>query len=136
MRLLLSIFLVSLFLFACNQNAHHQETVKGLKLNNGAKWDADSATIANVDLLKQTFTEANSESLNDYFSRAEKLQLGLNKMISECKMSGENHDALHLWLEPLIAKTKALKMSKSVEDARLIYEDITSIITIFPQYFE
>ena len=45
-------------------------------------------------------------------------------------------DRLHLWLVPLIDKVKALKTTKSVEDARLVYTEITTIITIFPKYFE
>ncbi|HLD53930.1 MAG TPA: hypothetical protein VJA82_11540 [Sediminibacterium sp.] len=136
MKFLLSLFLVSCFLFACNQKNQLPETIKGLKLNNGGKWDADSATIVNVDFLQQIIAEENDKGLNDFINRADKLQLGLNKIISECKMTGENHEVLHLWLVPLIDKVKALKTTKSVEDARLVYTEITTIITIFPKYFE
>ena len=33
------------------------------------KWDADSATIVNVDFLQQIIAEENDKSLNDFINR-------------------------------------------------------------------
>ena len=79
---------------------------------------------------------AKKESLENYLQTAAAIQDGLNKMISECKMKGADHEALHHWLEPLMDKTKELKNANSIETARTISGEIEKQINLFLQYFE
>lgn len=149
---LLAILMVTAVLLACNSAAEkekstaadtltnnhhdHEGEATGLALNNGAKWKADSITIANVSLLKETLSVAKKEKLEDYLQTASQLQEGLNKMLSECKMKGEDHKALHQWLEPLMEKVKTLKTVTTVEDAAAISTAIEKQVNLFTEYFE
>ena len=152
MKQILTILLATSLLLACNagnekekttatepaaeNHAEHAEQATGLALNNGAKWKADSTTLLNVALLQKIISGAKKESLENYSQTAAGLQDGLNKMVSECKMKGADHDALHHWLEPLMEKTKELKNANSIENAGTISGEIEKQINLFPQYFE
>lgn len=152
MKQILSILLAASLLPACNSKndhtgnadpatvvAHHEDHEKiaeGLALNNGAKWKADSTTIVNATLLQTIVSGARKESLDNYIQTAKQLENGLSKMISECKMQGADHDALHQWLEPLMEKTKDLKKVSSVENAAAVLHEIEKQVNLFPQYFE
>ncbi len=151
MKKLLAILMVTAVLLACNSaaekekstaadtltnNHHDHEEATGLALNNGARWKADSITIANVSLLKETLSVAKKEKLEDYLQTASQLQEGLNKMLSECKMKGEDHNALHQWLVPLMEKVKVLKTATTVEDAAAISTAIEKQVNLFTEYFE
>jgi hypothetical protein len=57
-------------------------------------------------------------------------------MVSECKMKGDDHEALHHWLEPLMEKTKELKKAESIEAAGVISVEIEKQVDLFSQYFE
>lgn len=76
------------------------------------------------------------ENLENHLKIAASLQDGLNKMVSECKMKGADHEALHHWLEPIMEKTKELKNANSIETARTIFGEIEKQLNLFPQYFE
>jgi len=104
-------------------------------LNNGAKWKADSITVLNVSLMQSTISSAQKESPLDIRKTAALLQDGLNKMVTECKMKGPDHDALHHWLEPLLEKTKALKKATSIEQASVILSELEKQMNLFAQYF-
>lgn len=151
MKQLLSIVLAASLLLACNtgnekdkttsgdaseNHAHHAEQASGLALNNGAKWKADATTISNVNLLQGIISASKKESLEDYSQTAADLQDGLNKMVSECKMDGADHDGLHHWLEPLMKQTNELKNANNIETAGKFFGEIEEQIKLFSQYFE
>jgi CII-binding regulator of phage lambda lysogenization HflD len=114
----------------------HQTKSKTIELNNSVKWKADSITFSNVALLKAIVSGTKKESLENYIQTATQLQSGLNKMVNECKMKGADHEALHLWLEPLLEETKELKNVTTIEDAREKMQEIEEQINLFTQYFE
>ncbi len=148
MRKILEIVLAITFLLACNAGNDKQED-KGLKhehehelketglvLNNGVKWKADSITIANVALLQSIVSHTKKERLEDYLQSATALQKGLDKMVSECKMKGAAHEALHHWLVPLMKETKALTQANTTENAAALFYEVEKTISLFSQYFE
>ena len=51
-------------------------------------------------------------------------------------MSGPDHDALHLWLEPVLKSTADLKNAKSMEEAEVISGAIIEDIDKFNTYFK
>lgn len=152
MKKILTLLLATGFLFSCNSGSdnsrntatdtvtenhkEHEEKAIMLVLNNGAKWKADSTTFLNAALLQNIASGAKKGSLEDYMQTAAQLQEGLGKMVNECKMKGADHNALHQWLEPLMEKTKELKMAATVEKAATILNEIDKQIILFAQYFE
>jgi len=148
MKKIFPIFLAAGILLACNAGSNkagepaaenhdsHGGKATGLVLNNGAKWKADSITVLNVTLLRNTIKNAQKESPDDFPKTAALLQDGLNKMVAECKMQGPDHDALHQWLEPLMEKVKALGKETAAPAAKEKLGDIAKHLDLFAQYFE
>lgn len=150
MKKILGILFAASNLLACNVHSGHQndaagstneqhehaEEAKPLVLNNGVKWQADSTTLVNAANLQTIIAAAKKESLADYQQTAAALQEGLNKMVAECKMQGADHDALHIWLEPLMEKTKALGKATSAEKSASILHELETQVNLFSQYFQ
>ena len=140
------------FLLACNtgiekdkntavrpiaeNHAEHAPKASALSLNKGAKWKADSNTLVNIALLQDIASNAKKENLENYLQTANFLQEGLNKMLSECKMKGENHEALHMWLEPLMELINDFNNATTLEIAEISLYEIRNQINLFSQYFE
>lgn len=109
------------------------------ELNNGAKWVADESTNHNVALLQSivsTFREKADPKPEDYGVFREEFTKGLNKMVQECKMKGADHDALHVWLEPLMEDNKELGAAKTESEMKKAVESISDRLSIYPAYFE
>ena len=74
--------------------------------------------------------------MEDYSVLAADLQAGLDKMVKECRMKGADHDALHLWLEPLMKDVTNLKNSKTQDEAAGLFAKINEQVNIYNSYFE
>lgn len=155
MKNLLILLLLSATLWSCNNQQHaenkdsithseavhqqHETATEKLILNNGAKWKADSTTNNNVRNLKailEKFNSGTDKSLPVYKKAADDLQHGLDKMISECKMQGPDHAALHKWLEPLIEMVAKLKQASTEAGAAQSLEAIHTQLNLFDQNFD
>mgnify|MGYP001097888302 CR=1 FL=1 len=151
MKKSITMFLVASLLWACNSNpssdteteTHAQSEDHAhdamLTLNNGQKWKADAPTnenVVDIRTIVQNFSAEPHTSLADYQIVADDLQKGLNKMVQECKMQGPDHDALHLWLEPLLKAVNELKKADDTASAEKIFHDIDERLQLYPQYFE
>lgn len=117
---------------------HHEEHVDALTLNNGAKWQTDESThthtsklIADID----AFNAKANKDINTYQVFADDLQKELNSLIGDCKMQGPNHEALHLWLEPVLKDVSDLKKISVAEEGKRATEKLTADIKKFNQYF-
>lgn len=156
MKNFLILIAVAGLLFSCNNNSpsekepavhDHQESPKTeqaentepvLALNNGEKWKADESTNSNVASLNKTmanFRDGKEKSMEDYKALQGSLQSGIEKMVKECKMKGPDHDALHLWLEPLMKMVKQLGDTTSTTEAATVAEKIDTQINMYAQYF-
>jgi hypothetical protein len=110
-----------------------------LALDGDAKWKVDLGTDANVQELQgvlQKFDTAAKHPLHDYQKLRDELQHGIDKMISECKMTGDNHEALHKWLKPLIEEVQQLKRASNAADANLVLKAINTQMNFYSEYFE
>jgi hypothetical protein len=155
MKKLVTLLFLTGTLWACNNKGpsekkeiinpgeadHHEQSVSSgeLVLNNGAKWKADSTTNNNVRHLQTVLEQFNGrtdKSLTIYKKTAADLQQGLDKMISECKMQGPDHEALHKWLEPLIEQVTKLKKASTEADAAQSLEAIQAHVKLYSQFFE
>ncbi len=148
------VFIMFVFtFFACNNTSspgneikdniaekeQHKEDVKALSLNNGEKWQSDESTRNHVMKLSKTFKELGAKGrseISDYQLLASEAQGELEGLIRDCKMSEPNHDALHLWLEPILQSTADLKNAKSLDEAEVISGAIIQDIDKFSTYFK
>ncbi|HAL83474.1 MAG TPA: hypothetical protein DCO83_15580 [Mucilaginibacter sp.] len=121
------------------KNHQHGQASEKLVLNNGVKWRVDLSTNSNVRNLQEILKKSNNgsgQSLPAYKKTQEDLQHGIDKMIIECKMKGPDHEALHKWLEPLIAQVAELKQASTVPDAASALKAIDAQADLYNQYFE
>jgi len=136
-------------LFACNQTPdkskddkhvnHDIKQTTELALNNDAKWKADSVTnhnVANLRSIADNFKLKSTPSVSKYQKLSADLNTGLNKMIKECKMIGADHDALHLWLQPILKENTELKNNTDTEIAGTIFKSIDKRLDNYNNYFE
>jgi hypothetical protein len=152
MKILWLIIISSFFAISCNNDQQsskekettearheHEEGAAKLELNNGAKWKADNSTnnnVKNLQAIVEKFNVNADKSINAYHSAGNDLQAGLDKMISECKMKGPDHDTLHKWLEPLISNVATLKKSTNEHEASDVVKEINEHLNLYAQYFE
>lgn len=135
------------FMVACNGSDTHNEASVDehqhsgeaeLSLNNGAKWTVDTTTNRNyVEMKTMTnmFAVDPNPSLETYQTFGNELNGGIQRMIDQCKMQGDDHDALHQWLNPLIHQSNELKTVSDTGVARKIFDSVHTRIDLFPQYF-
>ena len=108
-------------------------------LNNGAKWAADKSTndnVANLQSIVTRFKTNPAPEVQDYRAFNESFTEGLGKMVKECKMQGPDHDALHVWLEPLMEDNKEMKKMDSKEALASRLETLNERLNVYPKYFE
>lgn len=111
----------------------------GLMLHNGQKWKADTSTnenVASLCTIARDFAGETHIGLTDYEALGSGLQKGFDKMIRECRMEGAGHDALHLWLEPLLVSVSELKRADNTISAEKIFAAIHERLELYTQYFE
>ena len=122
------------------EHESHSDKENGeLALNNGNKWKADTTTNNNVKALLVIVDEFNSgkdKTLINYHTAAAGLQIGLEKMIKECRMQGEDHDALHKWLEPLMKQVSSFQKATTEEQAEEQVHNIHGQLNLYEKYFE
>lgn len=146
---LLIVALVAIGLFACNENkkeaghihsqdsvAHsHSEKQSQLVSNDGKKWKLDEATRNNINWIKKTVQTFTASQEKDYAKAATDLENDANRLVSQCRMSGKDHDMLHVWLENFLSDLKQLKTS-SKQNQPLVFEGIENLVKEFGDYFE
>ena len=112
---------------------------KEVSLNKDAKWRADASTAKNVSLLQQKAVELNKgakATAADYHTISNELQTGINQLIKECRMKGADHDALHLWLEPLMGEVKELKTVSTTDKGETLFHSIRTRLLDYDLYFQ
>jgi hypothetical protein len=105
-----------------------------LTLNAGKKWKLDEPTRENIRLIRVTF-EKTGPTKPDYTKLVTDMQAASNKLVSECKMSGKDHDMLHIWLTDYLSALKEMNSDELVTQEAGFHK-IESQLRIFDQYFE
>jgi hypothetical protein len=113
----------------------HSEKQSQLVLNAGKKWQLDEATRNNIDSIKKTVQTVEVSKTKDYAKTATDLENDANRLVSQCRMSGKDHDMLHLWLESFLSDLKELKTS-SKEEQPIVFDRIKNHVNEFDNYFE
>lgn len=107
-------------------------------LKKDGKWNADASTNKNVSLLQDKAAVLNKQPLHtaeDYQAASAELQAGLNQLVKECKMKGADHDALHMWLEPVLTETKELKTVTDPVTGERLFHSIRTRLADYNLYF-
>lgn len=115
-----------------------EPTAAAKTLQKDGKWNADAATNKNVSQLQATAAKLNEQprqKAEDYHAVSAALQTGLNQLIKECKMKGADHDALHLWLEPVLSETKELKGVTDTVTGERLFHSIRTRLLDYNLYF-
>lgn len=110
-----------------------------LELNDGNKWKTDAPTKKNADHMESVtaqFKKSNPSSLADFKKYGSDMQAGLNKMISECTMTGAQDQALHQWFLPIMENAGEIKKTEDTEKAMHLSHEIIERVAVFDQYFE
>lgn len=115
---------------------NHGESSNGLTLNKGAQWNSDSATNSNVTAIQKIASSEKPSTLEDYHNAGEKIQSAIQNLINGCRMQGEDHNALHHWLQPLLEMNDELTSSQTTEQASEIFNKERQQIDLYFQYFE
>jgi hypothetical protein len=119
---------------AGKENDHVEGTEEAkkteLELNNGRKWKLDETTRQNIAPIRSLLNDTAAKDLQNL---ARELQQQTDKLVSECKMKGEDHEALHHWLETWLTDLGSLKSGKDMQKAFL---SLRSDIGKFDAYFE
>ena len=115
-------------------DANKETRATTLTLNAGKKWKLDDPTRENIRLIRETFENA-EPTKPDYTTLAADLQAKSNKLVSECKMSGKDHDMLHLWLTDYLSSLKEMN-ANDLEAQEAGFYKIESQLRVFDQYFE
>lgn len=136
-----------LFSASCSQGGHEGDhgsheaataTGETLSLNDGARWPVDSLTSENFVSMKtmtDMFAVAPFPALASYQQYGADMNGGLNKMISECKMSGPGHDMLHRWFEPIMKQTNELKNVSDTLVAKRLFDSVHTRVDLYKTYF-
>lgn len=138
------VFFTSLFFLACTNvpqekaesstDHQHSDSTSILQLNNGAKWKTDEATRKNVAAIEQVVNDSSYATGKNRAQFANQLQVRLDTLVQQCKMTGPDHDALHVWLENVIHDLKEIKEDEDEYNKR--YTALKKDVESFNDYFE
>lgn len=110
-----------------------------LTLNNGAKWKADKSTnehAAVLEKLANDFTAINTPDIKtgkDFSANVEKETASL---VSACKMTGDDHEKLHIWLAGVLHDVDMVKQATDQKSVEIAGTRLASSILSYHQYFE
>jgi hypothetical protein len=117
----------------------HEELNRSiLMLNNGAKWQSDESTrmhAGNLNAFADKFSKQNNAEIEAFHAFADDMQNELNQLVKGCQMKGAEHDALHLWLEPVITGVKELKKVGTTAGGKRVAQKLIEDVKKFNQYF-
>lgn len=124
---------------ACNNQeaGYHQKemTQHHMQLNQGKKWQLDSASRKNIGRMDQAVQDAQLQKQISYTSLATTLQNASDTLIQQCRMQGPGHDMLHVWLENFLDNVKMMKTGNPDQQAEA-FKKVQADLKEAPQYFE
>ncbi len=95
---------------ANEQETSHQSHTSEVCLDNGKKWKVNFATTKGINNMKARLEAISEKStLADYRKLGEGLQTEFRHIFQRCDMTGEAHNQLHNYLQPMPAWFSDLK---------------------------
>jgi len=113
-------------------NGEEAETVGKLILNNGAKWQANTATTEGIQKMLSMVNKYLNNGNTDSKKLSESLEQEFTIILQKCTMTGVAHEQLHNFLLPFKEKIEKLKETKNIEAIK----EIRSYLNNYYNYFE
>jgi hypothetical protein len=104
----------------------------GPQLNNGQKWEANPETKEGIKEMKNLVNVFNARTPHDAVALHDSLEKTFTVLLQKCTMSGEAHEQLHAYLEPLHEMIGQLNEGDGSGTAR----KIESYLGEFEKYFQ
>lgn len=111
-------------------------THAALELNEGKKWVVDKPMMAHLLNLEKAVRDFDQAPGGNHAVLAQDIQQNLGRLVTNCTMEGEAHDALHKWLMPFLGVTAEYSKATdpAVQQAKL--QEIKESLQVFHVYFE
>lgn len=114
----------------------HDHESEAIELNEGQKWIVDDSMMVHIRNMETDVNKFSGKTVDDYQLLATSLQDNIDRLTSNCTMTGKAHDELHKWLLPYIdtvdefaAQTEQTAYASQLELIKISF-------TTFNQYFE
>jgi hypothetical protein len=117
-----------------SEQHQHGVLADSVHLDQGKKWKSDAVTNENISSLQQIvgqLKQIKNPGLQAYNEAGAQMQKQLDKLISDCRMKGADHEALHTWLTPLFMNIPSLAKSKDTTEASQLIETIYSHVNSY-----
>lgn len=117
---------------------HHDEN-EAIVLDNGNKWVVVPEMMAFIKNIENDVKELEKNSkatLNDHKHLATLIDDNLEKLTSNCTMTGQGHDELHKWLLPFLDLSGEYLECTTEENAKATYNKINSSFETLNIYFK
>lgn len=142
-KLAIAIFLMSLFIFGCNNTVidntdkeeHHHDDGP-IVLDNGEKWKVDDNMMIHIQNMEIEINSFDSQNENDYNNLAKSIDNHLDLLTGNCTMKGQAHDELHKWLLPFLDLSEEFSASQTIEEFTTNFEKIKTSFITFNTYFK
>lgn len=118
-----------------DMNHQHEDSSEVIVLNNGEKWKVDENMLVFIMGMRKDIEGFTGTKQEEYKLLADKLQINVDKLTSNCTMTGQAHDELHKWLLPYIDMVKALLDSENIEESEEHFEAIKNSFVEYDKYF-
>ena len=146
MKLYFILLFAASLLFSCSHN-HSEEAAHDdahaipteLALNGEERWQADDATNANMQQLQQLMQDhlrqPDANSVEAVNKLGQEMKVGFDKVFSDCRMKGPEHDMLHTYLMPMLDDVKALETSER-QTATAARDRLAERLDLYQTYFK
>lgn len=106
-----------------------------LYLHQGEKWKVDGPMMEILAGMESNLSTEISSSNPQYATLAQELRSGVNRLTSNCTMTGEPHEVLHIWLVPFIGLVDSFANAESSHQSVMAAQIQSSFLT-FHQFFQ
>jgi len=118
------------------ETVYETKTPHDLEKNDGRKWKISKGMEKPLKKIKKLIKSFEGTELVDYQLLGDAIGKQTNKVVSNCKMSGQAHDEFHKWLLPFLDLKESLVMASSPEAGAAILEHIKNELDVLNDYFK
>lgn len=117
-----------------NKESNKKDNALVVPLNKRAKWKADGSTKKNVVAMMQEVNDTIYADAKKREQLYESVQSGIDTLVKQCSMKGEEHNALHIWLERVVEDVNELKREDN--EYSKAYAALKKDVESFYNFFE
>ena len=118
------------------EGEHEHDENEAIELDNGKKWTVDANMMTHFLAMKTDIAAFTGKTTNDYKTLALNLKRNIDKLTSNCTMTGQAHDEVHKWLLPYIDLVDEFSESKTEQEFEKYFQELKSAYVTFDTYFE